>query len=153
LLLFFVGMASQKNKQELAYDLYINTNKTQKEICEIVGCVEKTFRQWKTKGGWDEMRGAHLMTREKTVKMLLQQINKIEQAARQEERAMTSAETDQIHKFSKTVQQLDKSVKLSHYIEVFEQFQGWLVNYDAELAKQVIAYMDEYINIKSNELQ
>lgn len=149
---YFVGMAKQNKKRELAYDLFINTNKTQKEICGIVGVAEKTFRDWKTKGNWEEMRGAHLMTREKTVKMMFQQIHQIKQAAENEERQLTPAECDQIYKISNTIDKLDKKVQLSHYIEVFENFQGWLVKYAPDLSKQLINYMDEFVNIKADEL-
>lgn len=53
---------SRERKRELALEMYLNTDKTQKEICEIVGWTEKTFTENKEKGVWDALKGASTIT-------------------------------------------------------------------------------------------
>jgi hypothetical protein len=57
-----VDKLSRERKRELALEMYLNTDKTQKEICAIVGWTEKTFTDNKEKGQWDSLKGATTIT-------------------------------------------------------------------------------------------
>jgi uncharacterized protein YjcR len=49
---------SLKDKQVLAHDMYMRTEKTQKEIAEIVKVGPDTIGEWIKKGSWKVIKAA-----------------------------------------------------------------------------------------------
>ena len=43
-------------KYAIAQDLFLETDKTQKEIAQIVHVTEKTLTKWKNEGEWDMLK-------------------------------------------------------------------------------------------------
>lgn len=85
------------------------------------------------------------MTRDKLVSNLLSQVNQLEEAAREENRPLNSKETDSILKIAMAVEKLDKKINLSLYIQVFKEFNDFLIREDFELAKRFIPYQSNFI--------
>lgn len=53
---------SNDDKKALAHDLFMNTDKTQNEICSIVGVTPPTLTKWSQDGMWRELKGATTIT-------------------------------------------------------------------------------------------
>ncbi|MDN4015252.1 hypothetical protein QX233_22650, partial [Chryseobacterium gambrini] len=51
-------------------DLFLETDKTQKEIAEIIHVTEKTLGKWKTEGEWDLLKSASTVTARKIIENL-----------------------------------------------------------------------------------
>ena len=59
-----------KQKIDVARTLYLLTEKSQKEISEVVGWSEKTFTEQKQKGKWNEFRDTKSLTKQQIISML-----------------------------------------------------------------------------------
>lgn len=49
-------------KEELAKTYYLTTDKTQKEICMLIECSQKTFLTWKKKGNWNKRNSVKMFS-------------------------------------------------------------------------------------------
>lgn len=132
---------SRKQKKEKAQQLYTYTELTQKEIAEIVGVSEQTMCRW-VKEGWDELRAANKLTLQQVVKNLYAKAMALAQDP--------AANADQIAKISASIDRLTRDkTTLVHYIEVFKEFDNWLLmNGFAQEAKRFAALQREFINQK-----
>lgn len=54
--------ANKAHARELARELFLATNKTAKEIAELVGVTEQTLARWRRDDGWDKVKGASSLT-------------------------------------------------------------------------------------------
>jgi len=134
------GLTRDK-KREMALDLYLNTDKSQKEICEIVGWTEKTFSDNKEKGNWEAMKGAETLTAQKIIMKLYKKLDELTEGD------LISA--DALAKTAKVIEMLsNKRTTLSHNINTFKEFTTFLFAKDADLAKKVNKYQQEFINDK-----
>ena len=130
-------------KREIALDLYLNTDKSQKEICAIVGWNEKTFTENKNKYNWDALKGASTLTAQRIIMKLYTKMD-----------AMTEEEKlnpDGLYKVAKMIEMMsNKRVNVSHFINCFKEFTSWFFSQKPEMAKEVLKYMQEFITEKVN---
>lgn len=130
---------SRKQKQDKALEMYLNTELSQKEICEIIGWTEKTFTDNKEKHGWATLKGASTITSRKILGKLYL---KLEKEADKDE-----LNADALIKISKSIEMLsDKKVTISHHINCAKEFTIWFFAKNAELAKEFNKYQREFIN-------
>jgi hypothetical protein len=130
---------SRDKKRELALEMYLNTDKSQKEICEIVGWTEKTFTDNKEKGGWDSLKGASTITAANIIKKLYLKLEKLVDADK--------IDADALVKVTKSIEFLsNKKVTISHHINCAKEFTIWLFAKKPELAKDFNKYQREFIN-------
>lgn len=61
-------MAINSTKKDLAQELYIMGNHTQKAIAEIVTTTAKTLGKWITDGNWDELKDLKSITKKQLLK-------------------------------------------------------------------------------------
>jgi hypothetical protein len=131
---------SRDRKRDLALELYLNTDKTQKEICEIVGWTEKTFTENKEKGEWDAMKGASTITAQNIIKKLYLKLEQIVDNP-------DGINADALIKVAKSIEFLsNKRVTVSHHINCAKEFTTWLFSKKPELAKELNKYQNEFIN-------
>jgi hypothetical protein len=131
------------DKAELALDLYLHTDKSQKEICEIVGWTEKTFTANKIKNNWEELKGAGAITSAKIVTNLYKKLHDLSGA--------DSLDADKLIKTAKAIEALsNKKATISQIINVFKDFTTWAFGKNAELAKEINRLQNEFINEKVN---
>ena len=135
----------QDQKRELAKTLYLMTDKSQKEICEVVGWTEKTFSANKQKEGWEQLKAARTTSRDNLVGILHIQALKITEAAQKKNRILTNTEVDSISKIASSIEKLEKKNHLESFITVFEQFNKWLVNFKPESAQEINQLQDLFI--------
>lgn len=145
--------ASNEEKRNQAYDLYMNTSKSQKEIAEIVQVGPDTIGDWIRRYAWKEEKAARSVTKEKVIANNLVQILNLQEAVNaRENKWPTPAEADTITKLTNTIDTLSGKISLPNYITVFDQFLKVLVKQNAALAKQVAPYTLEFIQNKAREL-
>jgi|SRR6185437_1548399 len=135
---------SNEDKKSLAYDLYMNTDKSQNEICDIIGVAPKTLTKWKQDGLWEELKGATTITANNIITNVYKKMHE-----------MTLVEgklnADALAKLARVIEVIsDKKYTISQVMNVFREFTNWLFTRDAELAKSLNKHMkvwvDELIN-------
>lgn len=134
-------------KKLLAKELYINTDLTQKEIAERVDVTPNTISKWCSK--WKEIKAAKTSTRDEIVARYLRMIDSILKNAEDEERTITDSEADKISKLNKAKDSIDKELGLAVFIQVFREYNSWLININPDLAKDNNNYQRKYVNIKT----
>jgi hypothetical protein len=139
---------TKENKQEIARTLYLLSEKTQKEICLVVGWTEKTFIEQKRKGKWDELKDNRSLTKQQIVTILHSQTLKIIEVAKDEGRVLTAKEIDSIAKLASSIDKLEKKATIETYIEVFEEYNKWLMGVQPNFAQENNHYQDSFIHSK-----
>lgn len=136
---------TSKQKIEVARTLYLMTEKTQKEICEVVGWTEKTFTEQKQKGKWNELRDTKSLTKQQIISMLHYQTLKIVDSAKDEDRILSAREVDSIAKLTASIDKLEKKATIETYIEVFEEYNRWLMGVNVDFAQRNNQHQDLFI--------
>jgi uncharacterized protein YjcR len=134
---------SNEDKKSLAYDLYMNTDKTQNEICDIIGIAPKTLTKWKQDGLWEELKGATTITANNIITNIYKKMHEMTLEER--------LNADALAKLARVIEVVsDKKYTISQVINVFKEFTNWLFPKDAEAAKALNKHMkvfvDELIN-------
>lgn len=133
----------REQKRQLALDLYLNTDYTQKQICAIVGWSEKSFSDNKEKGKWEELKGAQTITAQKIIRNLHVRAYELSEQGK--------FNADEMSKIAKSIEIFsDKRVTISSTINVFKEFTTWAFTRNPELAKQINILQQEFIQDKLN---
>lgn len=133
-------------KREISLDLYLNTDKTQKQICEIVGWTEKTFISNKDKGNWESLKGAQTITAQNIISKLYLKIEKLIN------KNDDDVEADKLIKIAKAIESLsNKKVTLSHHINCAKDFTTWFWGVNPELAKEFNKYQQRFITERASQ--
>lgn len=135
---------TNKDKLNIAFDLYLNTDKTQAEICEIVDWAENTFTRNKREGNWDELKSAQELTSNKIITNIYKRLQEITESG-------NTLDPDKIIKLAKSIESLsDRKVTVSNIINVFKEFTGWLMTSNPEMAKQINEQQKLFVSFKIN---
>lgn len=134
-------------KKELAKQLYLNGNLTQKVISEKVLVTEKTIGKWVQE--WKELKAAKTATKDQIIARYLRMIDQILETAEDEGRTITDSEADKISKLNKAKDSIDKEIGLSMYIQVFQEYNAYLVPLNLDLAQENNNYQDKFIHLKA----
>lgn len=136
---------SAQEKRNYALKLFMETDLTQNEICEIVGWAPKTFTANKQLYKWESKKKA-------------EQLGNAQLAAKLRVKIIELLDEDDpswkvITDLTKRITELSENkLSISNYISCFKAFDKWLIgNGHVELAKQYNALESEFINEKLNE--
>lgn len=130
---------NRADKRASALDLYLNTDKTQKEICEIVGWTQATFTDNKEKGDWEALKGATTITAANIIKKLYLKLDELTDDK--------EINADALIKVAKAIEFMsNKKVTGSQLINCFKLFITWLFPKKPELAKEVNKAQMEFLN-------
>jgi len=73
---------SAQKRREIAEQLYIYQDMSQKEIAAYLETSEQTITRWKNKHKWEELRCAQTVTRDNILKNLYTAANEIQEVAK-----------------------------------------------------------------------
>jgi transposase len=148
-----VAKRSLEEKRAQAYEVYMTTDKTQKEIAQICEVGVDTIGEWVNKKGWRQEKAARSVTKEKVISNNLVQILNLQEAInKRENKWPTAAEADTITKLTNTIDTLSGKISLPNYISMFDQFLKFLHKSNMQLAKDVADYTLEFVQTKAREL-
>lgn len=134
---------SNDRKRDIALDLYLNTDKSQKEICEIVDWSEKTFGTNKEKHMWDALKGASTITAQNIISQLYLKLEAIVYEDK--------INPDALIKVAKSIEMLsNKKVTISQHINCAKEFCTWAFGIDPELAKKINKLQSQFITEKAS---
>lgn len=136
---------SNDDKKALAYDLFMNTDKTQNEICDIIDIAPKTFTRWKQDGMWEELKGATTITAQSIITNIYKKMHD-----------MTSEggnfNADALAKLARVIEVIsDKKYTISQMFNVFKAFTNWLFPKDPDAAKMLNKHMKEFVDEQINK--
>lgn len=137
-----------KQKIDIARTLYLMTEKSQKEISEVVGWTEKTFTEQKQKGKWSEMRDTKSLTKQQIISMLHTQTFKLIEGAKDENRLLSAREIDSVAKLTSSIDKLETKATIETFIEVFEDYNKYLMSVNVDFAQRNNSYQDLFIQSK-----
>ncbi len=144
-------MANTKDKERiLAQELYLTGHHTQKEIAAMVGVTEKTIGVWAEGGHWEKMRAARHSTPSQVVGNLIE-IHKArtEQILEAIRGGSTDKFGDEMLKMAQAIEKLQGSTSLSTYIQVLQEFMGFIGNKDHKFRAQLAEYQSAFLNQKA----
>lgn len=123
---------TNEKKREIAEDMYIRLSLTGREIAESLAVTEQTVSRWK-KGrdgepSWDDRKNEAQLTPLKIKELLLTEAHKI---AKGEESIIKA---DQLSKIMSAIDQLDKKINVRTVMDVFREFDNWMVEQDPATA-------------------
>lgn len=147
--LYSTHICTMKNAQKkvLAKELYLSTDLTLKEIAENVGVTANTIGKWCA--SWKQIKAAKTSTKDEVVARYMRMIDSILKVAEDEGRVITDGEADKISKLNKAKDSIDKGVGLSVFIQVFQEYNSWLIPINPELAKENNTFQSKFINLKA----
>lgn len=135
---------SNEDKKAIAYDLYMNTKKSQKEIAEMAQITEATFSAWKKKYDWEIHKQAFSITANNIISNLMKK------AFEMSEQEKINA--DALVKVVKSIEALsDRKVTISNIINVFKEFTTWAFEQNPDIAKEINKLQRGFVDHKINE--
>jgi transposase len=147
---------AKKTQKEIAYVLYMQTSKSQKEIAQQVGVSERTLSKWAREGEWELRKAAKEVTREEQIRNYLMQLKELNEEIQTRDtgkRYASPSESDTIKKITSAIRDLQKNVTLSDYIAVCEELLKYMLIKDQDLAKALADSVNEFVTAKAAELQ
>jgi DNA-binding XRE family transcriptional regulator len=131
-------------KYSIAQDLFLETDKTQKEIAEIIHVTEKTLGKWKTEGEWDLLKSASTVTARKIIENLYKKAHALSEDPK--------SKPNDIIQIANSIEKLsNKKVTISQIINVFKDFTTYAFTQNAELAKEINLLQKKYVDYKIGE--
>ncbi|WP_185269162.1 hypothetical protein [Elizabethkingia anophelis] len=131
-------------KYAIAQDLFLETDKTQKEIAQIVHVTEKTLTKWKNEGDWETLKNASTVTARKIIDNLYKRAYALSEDPK--------SKPDDIIKIANSIEKLsNRKVTVSQIINVFKDFISYAFNQNAELAKEINLLQKKYVDHKIGE--
>lgn len=130
-----------EDKKAISMELFMETDKSQKEIASIVGTTEKTLTKWKVEGDWELLKQAQTITAKNIITNLYDKAYKLSLA--------DDVNADKLVKLANTIEKLqNKKVTISHIINVFKDFTTFAFGENAELAKEINVLQKKYVDFK-----
>lgn len=137
---------SNEDKKAVGLDLYLNTDKSQNEICNIISVTPKTFSKWKNDGDWELLKQAQTITSKNIIFNLYKKAH--------DESLKDDMSADKMIKIATSIEKLsDRRVTIAQIINVFQEFTTYAFNKDADLAKQINVMQKEFVEYKIEQGQ
>jgi transposase len=148
---------AKTSEQELAKTLFLETNKTYKEIAAIVGVGEKTVGTWAKDDEWVALKESLQVRPEKIIQNLFKELQEYDDYMK----ALTLAEriaiapkvNDARAKCVKVITLLQREVGLTQIVTVCTRLIDKIAKKDLQLAKSMQPYVDELLREASKEVR
>lgn len=143
----------RKTKEhELAQTLYVTNGWSAKEIAAKLDVRENTVGKWAKDGNWKILKASITSTPATAIANLFQNIIEIQDEAKEEERSLTSTETNMIAKISKSIELMNPKKNIGVYITTLEEFLLWLKDFDITNAKGFAPLLKDFIQHKIQQI-
>lgn len=144
---------SLEEAKRMAHDLFMRTEKSQKEIASLCGVGVDTIGEWIRKGKWRELKAANSVTRSRVIADTLLQLAELDKTIMARAQKYPSAsEADIKIKLKEVIKDLDKSLSLPDYFSYSEEFLTFLNGANHDLCVKVSTYVNEFVQSKVQQL-
>ncbi|TYB74580.1 MULTISPECIES: phage terminase small subunit-related protein [Bizionia] len=137
--------------KEYAKMLYLDTTQklTIKEIADRVGVRPNTVGKWIKDEEWDKLRKSLLVTRQKMIGDLYDQLEWLNDSIREREvKVADSKESNTIAVITSAIKKLETETSIAEIFEVGTAFLDFLKPIDFDIYKKLIPVFDAFINSK-----
>lgn len=134
---------------EYAKMLYLDTTQklTIKEIADRCGVRQHTASKWIDAGGWAKLRKSLMVTRQKMICDLYDQLEWLNNNIKaRETKVASSSESNTIAVLTSSIKRLETETSIAEIFEVGTAFLDFVKPIDFELYKNLIPLFDAYIN-------
>ena len=137
--------APKFTQQQLARDLFLQTDKTQTEIAEILNVNRKTIFLWSKRGKWEQLKIAARQTPSAILQDIYNHIEEVNKKIRnREDKCPKMKEVEKLRKLLGMTTRISKK-NTGNYIEAFEELTFFIAKKDYKLCREVTKYADEYV--------
>lgn len=145
------NVAQRKDKErELAKALFIETGKTQKEIAAMVAVTEKTMSAWVEAGKWDVLRSGRVSTTTQAVANMQAMLQlRSEEILTDMRGGAATKYGDELLKISMAIEKLKGATSITTYIQVCQEFMGFVGSQDHKFRAQLAEYQSAFLNYKA----
>lgn len=143
------------HERELAKELFLQTNLTQKQIAEKVGVGEKTMSIWAIEGEWESLKRSQNESPERIIRALygeLEEINRAIQGREEGKRFADSREADARNKIIASINRMTKEVAMPQYVSVCMKLVDFVAARNLSLAKDLSELITEFLLEKSKQI-
>ncbi len=140
-------MQPKSEQQQLAKELYLNTDKTQQEIADILNVHRRTIYLWMKNGKWEELKIAIRQAPAVIINDIYNHFDAINQRIYNrppDERCPTMEEVNMMYKLLK----MSNTISRQHtgaYMEAYTELLKFINKKDHVLAKKVTNLADQYV--------
>jgi transposase len=146
-----VGKHKQTERQA-AYDLYMASQLTFEDVAKIVGVTPTQVGKWAKAENWLDLKKARQGNAESLIAQYYEQIHQILNQARTDKRICTPQEVDQIAKFSKSIDSLDRKLNVGTYYAILDEFTRYIMTNDTAAAKLLAPLVMDFLKMKITQL-
>jgi transposase len=139
---------SKAQQKELARIYYVQNGLTAKETAAKVGVSENTLTKWVNDMGWKSLKVAEISKKENLIAALEDDILRIRELAKEENRPLNSAEADSIYKTSLTIRNLSKDFGIDVYNAVLQEFFNYSREVDLPFMQRGVDIVDQFMVMK-----
>lgn len=133
-------------KKDLARSLYIKSDMTRKEIAQRVSTTEKTLRKWIDDDGWDKMKDSLQITRPQLLQDAYAQLNAINRHIEEKLQGIPTKDLSDAKGVIRKEIETFSEQPIHKYIEVFEDFIGYLSKTTPSKVAEFAVLSQEFIN-------
>lgn len=131
--------------------LFLDTSQKMmgKEIAERVGVSANTISKWIKDGGWEKMRKSLMVTRQKMISDLYDQLEWLNNDIKTRDiKVADSKEANTIAVITTSIKRLETETSIAEIYEVATAFLDFIKPQDFELYKKLVPMFDVFINSK-----
>jgi DNA-binding XRE family transcriptional regulator len=148
-----MAVINRKQKKDLAKQLYLKSQMSQKEIAEMVGVTEKTISTWINDDTerWGMLKSSLIITKESELRRIYIQINELNTTIERRDegkRYASPSESDTLSKLAATSKALESDASISEIVNVFIEFSEFLKQTDLQKSKDFIVLQDAFVKHK-----
>lgn len=136
---------SRQQQKDLARVYYVTNGLTAKDTAEKVGVSENTISKWVNDLGWKSLKAAEIGKSANLIAALENDIIRICEHAKSEERPINSQEADSIYKTTLSIRNLGKDFGIDVYNAVLQEFLSFSRDVNPEFQKQGVDISDAFL--------
>ena len=146
-----MGKAKTEERKQGA-ELFINSTLSIEQVAAIIKVSPRHVGKWAKDDSWTLQRSARQATAEQIISNYFILIAKTQKEALDENRTLTAADMDKLHKMADSIDKLKKKLNIGNYYMVLEEFTKDLMQFDISAAKILAPLMMEFLNKKVKQL-
>ena len=143
-----MSILSKAQQKELARIYYVQNGLTAKETAAKVGVSENTLTKWVNEMHWKSLKVAEISKKENLIAALEDDIIRIREHAKNEQRPLNSSEADSIYKTSLTIRNLSKDFGIDVYNAVLQEFFNHTREVDLAFTQRGVDLVDAFLVMK-----
>jgi uncharacterized protein YjcR len=137
---------AKKNEQELAKQLFLQSDKTQKQIASIVGTQESTIGKWVKEGGWDDLKETLRTSDDQIIRDLYAEMVAINKFIKENGGYPDSKMADARNKVIASINRMQKQVALPQKVAVCMQLLDFVAAKNLTDGKTLDTYIGRFLN-------